>query len=135
MQKLSLFLFLTTCLALFSCGKDDDKHCDVFEWSYEGDEGPDDWSTCYAECSGSAQSPVNIAGATVDASLTALDLQYEDVPDQLINNGHTIEFEYEAGSTLNLNGMVFNLLQFHFPYSLRTYDRQRPLSDGSAPRP
>jgi len=114
MQDFPLFLILATCFVLSLCCKNDDKHCNVFEWSYEGDEGPDDWSGCYAECSGNSQSPVNIAGANIDASLAALDLHYEDVQIHLDNNGHTIEFEYESGSTLTLHGIIFNLRQFHF---------------------
>lgn len=114
-QLLAVALFST--LALISCNKDEDGDevdCALFEWGYEGEEASDFWGHCYTDCSGSAQSPVNITGASADASLKALEMHYEAVPIELINNGHTVEFEYESGSTLVLNGATYELIQFHF---------------------
>jgi len=36
------------------------------------------------------------------------------MPIGLENNGHSIQFDYDAGSTVNVNGEEFELLQFHF---------------------
>ncbi len=110
-----LFIALALSLTLGSCKKDDPKvDCSTFHWGYGGDEGPNFWSECTPDCSGNIQSPINITGATADATLTDLETHYEAVPIEVINNGHTIEFEYEAGSKLTLFGADYELLQFHF---------------------
>lgn len=109
--------FFFTSILISSCKKDDDDpvvDCNDYQWEYEGIDGPDTWVNCYPDCGGTSQSPVNITGAVVDPGLTALETHYEDVPIELINNGHTVEFDYETGSTLKLNGDDYNLLQFHF---------------------
>jgi len=114
---LLLSLFATTFL-FSSCQNDDEAdtnfNCMAFEWEYEGTSAPDHWGNCFMDCSGQSQSPIDITGAVVDGSLTALATQYEEVPIELKNNGHTVEFEYEEGSTLQLNGADYKLLQFHF---------------------
>lgn len=114
MQKAFCLLVVCISLVISSCKKDDDTHCEAFVWGYEGNEGPAEWGGCFDECSGNTQSPLNIASATVDATLEALVLHYEEVPIDIFFNGRTLEFEHEPGSTLTLNAMVFNLLQFHF---------------------
>jgi carbonic anhydrase len=38
----------------------------------------------------------------------------EPTPIALLNNGHVIEAEYEPGSTLQFEGVVYHLEQFHF---------------------
>ena len=35
-------------------------------------------------------------------------------PIELVNNGHTIQFNFSKGSTLKWNGEKYDLLQFHF---------------------
>jgi len=32
----------------------------------------------------------------------------------MVNNGHTVQINYDAGSTLTVSGHTFNLVQFHF---------------------
>ena len=112
-----LVIFALVTLTFSAC-KDDDEptavDCDNFQWAYEGNEGPANWFECNTDCGGTVQSPIDVTGAQADASLTALSTHFEAVPVELINNGHTVEFEYEAGSKLTLNGADFELLQFHF---------------------
>ena len=43
-----------------------------------------------------------------------MNINYQDAPIELSYNGHTIDFLYEAGSSLDLNGVDYNLIQFHF---------------------
>jgi carbonic anhydrase len=115
------FFILACCvvtLLLSACKTDDDNeddiNCSVYEWTYEGDSDPDTWHVCNADCGGSTQSPVNISGATADATLTALELNYQPAPINVEYNGHTVEFTYAAGSTLTLGGVEYELEQFHF---------------------
>lgn len=87
---------------------------------YSGDHGPGYWDETagWEACAGTAadarQSPVNIRRARADRSLEPLNLSLFGTEIHLINNGHVIEQEYHPGSTLALDGALFDLLQFHF---------------------
>jgi carbonic anhydrase len=107
-------LFFNSCIDDVPLKNDS---CDVVEWAYSGADGPDDWAylcTGFSSCAGRSQSPVNISQSVVSSTLGSLDQQYESTSTHIINKGHTIEFEYETGSTLNWDGRDFRLLQFHF---------------------
>ena len=89
-------------------------------FQYTGDNGPGfwgelnapDWEVCV---DGLGQSPINFGRrTTVDPTLEPLELTLEETPMHLLNNGHAIEAEYEAGSTLTIEGTEYELLQFHF---------------------
>ena len=86
-------------------------------WSYKGEEGPAEWGkldSAYAACStGKTQSPIDIKGAKA-ADLPALKMDYSAVPLNIIDNGHTIQVNYPAGSTLTVGDHVYTLKQFHF---------------------
>ena len=85
-------------------------------WHYEGPEGPDKWGTLspkFAVCGeGRSQSPVDIANTVVGTE--ALELKTNLMPGALriahhehvadgINNGHTIQINYEGGDTLTIS--------------------------------
>ncbi len=85
-------------------------------WSYEGDTGPAYWGTL----SPRIRSLLDRAGAVAGrhscrraAKPGELDQKYEAVPLTIVNNGHTIEVEYEPGSTFTVDGVPFTLSQFH----------------------
>jgi carbonic anhydrase len=86
-------------------------------WSYTGAEGPPDWGkleAAYATCSeGRTQSPIDIKGAK-KADLPALKFNYNSVPLNIIDNGHTIQINYAPGSTLTVGNKTYTLKQFHF---------------------
>jgi carbonic anhydrase len=87
-------------------------------WSYEGETGPEGWGSLdesYAACSaGSAQSPIDIAQAAA-ADLTDVTVDFAPIsPLRIVNNGHTIQVNVVPGSTSAINGVAFDLLQFHF---------------------
>ncbi len=86
-------------------------------WSYLGEEGPESWghlSPDYHVCAdGRDQSPVNIEGA-IEAEMPPLEFNYHKGGSAVLNNGHTIQVSYLAGSTLAVNGREFELKQFHF---------------------
>jgi carbonic anhydrase len=86
-------------------------------FSYAGEAGPDHWgdlSPAFAACkSGRSQSPVNITG-TAKTDLPVLKFDYKDMPLKVLNNGHTIQVNAEAGSSLTIGDETYQLAQFHF---------------------
>jgi carbonic anhydrase len=94
----------------------------VFEgephWSYEGADGPEHWSTLapqFAVCStGLRQSPIDIPATSRPAPFGSGQLAYGETRLNVVNNGHTLQVNYDAGSALLLDGERYNLRQFHF---------------------
>jgi carbonic anhydrase len=108
-------------------------------WGYTGASGPAEWHSLskeYALCgSGKRQSPVDIWNE-VPADLYPLQFQYQTIPLLVLNNGHTLQANYNSvggeetvtiggkpypvkgkpiyNSTLMLGDVPYKLLQFHF---------------------
>ena len=86
-------------------------------WSYEGATGPQAWgdlSDDYALCKvGKMQSPIDLAQSNARGTISAL-TDYRPGPLTVLNNGHTVQVNFAAGSTLTSGVMQFNLLQVHF---------------------
>ncbi len=86
-------------------------------WSYEGDTGPEHWaelSPDFATCgTGTEQSPIDLPSS---APLNPADLTfgYQNSTVNIVNNGHTIQVNYDEGSTMTVDGQTYKLLQFHF---------------------
>lgn len=72
-------------------------------FAYSGDNGPANWSNLspeFAACqAGKSQSPLNVAGAQ-NVELPELDLHYSTLALSFVNNGHAVQANYAAGSTL-----------------------------------
>ncbi|MGO9743619.1 MAG: carbonic anhydrase [Roseiarcus sp.] len=90
---------------------------DAPHWGYEGPTGPAHWGDLESDfraCSiGTQQSPINLTGA-VDAALGHVDVGYQEVPLRVWNNGHYIQINVPPGNKVNLAGVSYELLQFHF---------------------
>jgi carbonic anhydrase len=69
---------------------------------------PADWGACNA---GTLQSPTDLGHLPVRPHL---DIDYSTTTGEIFNNGHTIEVETEGDNSLVLNGVVYELKQFHF---------------------
>jgi carbonic anhydrase len=88
-------------------------------WSYEGDLGPAAWGTLepeYAACSsGKEQSPIDLTAAKQETQPPVpLRFAYHPAPGTTTNNGHAIEVSFAAGDTLDVGGVPYRLLQFHY---------------------
>lgn len=93
-------------------------YAEKVQWSYEGETGPEHWgdlSPEYHLCrDGTQQSGINIEDVTDKSKVGNIKFRYKDTPLRILNNGHTIQVNYERGSTITVNGETFELLQFHF---------------------
>lgn len=68
----------------------------------------------YAACSaGKQQSPIDIRKAET-VKLPSLRFDYKSAPLKLINNGHTVQVNFPAGSWLTIGDARYELKQLHF---------------------
>jgi carbonic anhydrase len=86
-------------------------------WGYAGNSGPEHWADLQPDfkvCQlGLEQTPIDVAnGMRGDASAAVLN--YRSMPLRILNNGHTIQVNADAGSSCAVGGKNYELLQFHF---------------------
>ena len=96
-------------------------------WHYEGAAGPEHWgalSSKFVTCrDGHSQSPIDIAGTVVGTD--ALEIKTDLLPASLriahhahvadgINNGHTIQVNYQGTEELTIGTDTYALVQYHF---------------------
>lgn len=87
-------------------------------WGYSGHAGPEHWgelSPDYHACKmGQMQSPIDLSNANAVADV-AVKMDYKPVALNILNNGHTVQFNVGNGSTLTTSsGKSYQLLQVHF---------------------
>ncbi len=112
-------------------GKSESQHTGP-SWGYQPHNGPALWGTLdptFSKCAlGKEQSPIDLtAGGSADP--LAIEFDYRQTRIAVENNGHTIQVNPDLGSAIVLNGVRFDLLQFHFHHgSEHTVDgNQLPL--------
>jgi len=112
MKIISALTALLVTAALAAHAADHSPH-----WGYRGEHGPAKWGDMeagFSQCKlGKEQSPVDIRNAKKSA-LPALDFNYKQTNAEAINNGHTIQVSLADGGVLNLDGVSYKLVQFHF---------------------
>lgn len=86
-------------------------------WAYSGIDGPANWGKLepgYATCSaGHSQSPVNITRTTFTPTYSVR-ADYQSAESCVTNTGRTIMAVPPKGSTVQISGAEFSLLQMHF---------------------
>jgi carbonic anhydrase len=92
-------------------------------WSYEAPTGPAQWgdlNPAYAACkAGTSQSPLDIK-ESAPAELAPIKFDYKLSPLRIVNTGYTVQVNYEPGSSITVNGSVYDLVQFHFHHPSET---------------
>lgn len=88
-------------------------------WGYHGAESADKWgdlSKDFATCKlGKEQSPIDIKTAGVEkAKLDKIEFSYQPTKFSIVNNGHTVQVNYDPGSSIKIGKDKYDLLQFHF---------------------
>jgi carbonic anhydrase len=96
-----------------------DAHGGEVHWSYEGENGPQNWGKLRPEFSacaiGKRQSPINIEeSGTLQGPAEPLQFNYTASSGTVVNNGHTIQVDLSGDNTLTVRGSIYRLLQFHF---------------------
>ena len=86
-------------------------------WTYEGEEGPSHWGeldTTYAVCgTGKSQSPIDVANPA-EQDLANISFHYQPSEVNILNNGHTVQVNYDAGSYIELDNARYDVVQFHY---------------------
>lgn len=117
-MKLAKVVFSSFCAVALSSALFAEGH--GTHWGYTGHEAPQNWGTLapeYAMCKdGKSQSPINITRDAVVATkgLEKIKFDYKAKSNSIVNNGHTIQVNFEEGSSITLDNKVFNLKQVHF---------------------
>ena len=113
MNTTRAIVWILFSLALFGARAEEQVH----EWAYTGEHGPQHWADVkadFAACgTGKAQSPIDIHGAT-SGTPAPIKFDYHAVPLHIIDNGHTVQVTYAAGSSIAVGGKRYELAQFHF---------------------
>jgi carbonic anhydrase len=88
-------------------------------WSYNGPTGASHWAALdqgYQTCAlGKHQSPIDIrTGAVRPADLKPIAFGYAAASGTVVNNGHTVQVNLPTAGQIELDGVAYKLLQFHF---------------------
>ena len=90
---------------------------DAPHWSYAGAEGPESWAQLdpsFATCgSGQRQSPIDVSNPQPE-DLANIAFHYQSSALNILNNGHTVQVNYDPGSYMELDGVRYDVLQFHY---------------------
>jgi carbonic anhydrase len=121
----SIVLLFTTVLPLTTNGAvAEEKRAAHF--GYDNENGPAVWHTLnehYSKCAdGKNQSPINILQSSVvqgaklsmDYAPTSLHIEHHEYEEDILDNGHTIQVNYDEESFLEVGNKKFSLKQFHF---------------------
>ena len=94
-------------------------HGGEVHWSYEGENGPQNWGKLKPEFNlcgiGKRQSPIAIqSDSTLQGPAEPLQFIYTPSLATVVNNGHTVQVDVEGDNSITVRGSTYKLLQFHF---------------------
>lgn len=112
-MRKTVFVAAFASLAIWGCSSVPGTQAD---WGYSGAQAPEHWaklSPDFSACAGRNQSPVDIRRA-ISAELAPIAPSYQPGGQEFVNNGHSVQVNYAPGSHLDIDGIRFELKQFHF---------------------
>jgi len=130
--KSTLVILTVSIFSLIACKNNETKvhnntmnenHNNEIEkhWSYDGETSPEHWVEIEknSDCAGKKQSPINILD--IDSkyvSKDSLDLKVycntHTIIHDVVNNGHSVQFDFELGDSIVVKNETFHLKQIHF---------------------
>jgi carbonic anhydrase len=95
------------------------EHGGEVHWSYDGENGPQNWGKLKPEfnlCAiGKRQSPIAIRDDfTLLGPAESIRFMYTPSRGSVVNNGHTIQVDLQGENSIIVRGSEYKLLQFHF---------------------
>ena len=86
-------------------------------WDYQGAGGPEAWGQLkpeFSKCaSGTRQSPIDIRDG-IKVQLDPVPFDYKPGVFRVLDNGHTVQVNVAPGSSIEVLGRRYDLVQFHF---------------------
>jgi carbonic anhydrase len=86
-------------------------------WSYRGETGPQNWGALrpdFTKCAtGTRQSPIDIRDG-FPVELEPVRFEYRPSNFSVIDNGHTVQVNVGPANSIEVQGRVYELVQFHF---------------------
>ena len=102
--NLVLGLFMAAQLATPANAAGEEVH-----WGYEGAEGPEHWGDLSPEfklCgTGKEQTPINVP-STAPVNSPDITFNYGSSAETILNNGHTVQVNYDTGSSITVGRQV-----------------------------
>ncbi len=87
-------------------------------WAYQGATGPEHWgdlSPDFQVCKlGMEQSPIDLRDGIKAQTGEPFTLQYQPIGGKIVNNGHSIQVNTDPGCAITIDGMRYDLIQYHF---------------------
>jgi carbonic anhydrase len=87
-------------------------------WDYAGETGPEHWAEIEnnSDCAGIYQSPINVVNYEMAKGPMQLKIHYADSTHihDVVNNGHSIQYNFEKGDYITIENERYDLKQFHF---------------------
>ncbi|MEJ2593760.1 MAG: carbonic anhydrase family protein [bacterium] len=95
---------------------------------------------------GLVQSPINILSADTKAGHHNIEVNYSGMVTMVENKGHTVQLDFEPGSTVRVDGKTYDMIQCHFhtpsehlidgmtfPMEMHIVNRLQGQSEGDTP--
>ena len=104
-------------------------------WSYSGETSPEHWIEIEknSDCDGKHQSPINIIHIDTDSTASKKDLKIWYSPTTHIskaeNNGHSIQFNFEAGDSINYKNETYYLNSSPVPENDQSQEQEQSPSE------
>ena len=122
MKIINFSIALVILITCVSC-KEENKSIEIKEhkhWSYTGETSPEHWAEIEknSDCNGENQSPINIIVDHTIATNNSDELNIFYSPETILNkvdnNGHSIQFDFNQGDSIQYKKDFYHLKQIHF---------------------